>query len=56
MIANDSKWSKTGIAGLEEGVRGLNRKIFQNTMAKILQLREGENHIFEMLNQYAEKT
>ena len=43
MIANDSKWSKTGITGLEEeGLRGLDRKIFQNTMAKILQSYERE--------------
>ena len=43
MIANDRKWSKTGIIGLEEeGLRGLDRKIFQNTMAKILQSYERE--------------
>ena len=42
-MLNDSKWSKTRKTGLEEeGVRGLNRKVFQNTLAKILQSYERE--------------
>lgn len=46
-ILNDMKWSKIGTTGIEEeGERGLDRKIFQNIMAKILQIYEREKFTY----------